>query len=110
MEARSAGVAVVAGEALFADAGPSVWVGSAGVIYGSSCAALTIDDLSGCLGLSVVVVVVSGVGGHRVTVGEVDEAAGAGVAVFPGEVWFAEAAAGQILAGPVCELGLTVTG
>lgn len=44
-----------------------------------------------------------------VTVGEVDEAAGASVAVLSGVVWFAETASGQILTGAVCELGLTVT-
>ena len=43
-----------------------------------------------------------------VTVGEVDEAAGAGVAVLAAVVRFAEAATGQILTGAVCELGLTV--
>ncbi len=43
-----------------------------------------------------------------VTVGEVDEAAGTGVAVFSGVVWFAETAAGQILAGTVCKLWPTV--
>lgn len=39
-----------------------------------------------------------------VAVGEVHEAAGAGVAVVPGVVWFAEAATGQILTGTVGKL------
>lgn len=39
-----------------------------------------------------------------VTVGEVHEAAGAGVAVLSRVVWFAEAATGQILAGSVRKL------
>lgn len=43
-----------------------------------------------------------------VTVGEVDEAAGAGVAVLSAVVRFAEAATGPILTGSICELGLTV--
>lgn len=43
-----------------------------------------------------------------VTVGEVDEAAGAGVAVLSAVVRFAEAATGPILTGTICELGLTV--
>lgn len=43
-----------------------------------------------------------------VTVGEVDEAAGAGVAVLSAVVRFAEAATGPILTCTICELGLTV--
>lgn len=38
-----------------------------------------------------------------VTVGEVQEAAGAGVAVLAAVIRFAEAATGQILAGTICE-------
>lgn len=45
-----------------------------------------------------------------VTLGEVDEAAGTGVTVLSGVVWFADATSGQILAGTVRELRLTVTG
>lgn len=44
-----------------------------------------------------------------VTVWEADEATRAGVAVLSSVVGFAEAAAGQILTGTVCELRVTVT-
>lgn len=48
--------------------------------------------------------------GLTVTLRKTNEAAGTGVAVVPSVVWLAEAATGQILAGSISKLHLTVTG
>lgn len=48
--------------------------------------------------------------GLTVTLRKAGEAAGTGVTLVSGVVWFAEAATGQILTGSIIELQLTVTG
>lgn len=44
-----------------------------------------------------------------VTVREVDEAAGAPLAVFTAEVHLTETSTGEVLTGTVCELGIALT-
>lgn len=109
VEARSAGVAVVSCEAWFTDASPGARIWSARVVHCPCCTALAIDNLSSWFGLSVVVVVVSWIRGNGVALWEVDEATGAGVAVLPGVVGFAETATGEVLTRAVGELRATVT-
>lgn len=106
MEARGAGITVVSSEARFTHTSPGPGVRTTRVLHRTSGTALTVDDLSCWLGLAVVV---TGIGGEGVALGEVHEALCAGVAAVPGVVWFAVAPARQVLTSTIRKLRLTHT-